>query len=300
MQTRPIGFFESSAWALSVARRAGLLSPPTPSIGRPPFCRRPWSTPIYYSAMCRRRYSRPVRAWQRGFAIGNRLYPTKSLKQLGPARRLGICTARLQRDGGRLLNLVKGEIDPAAAGRHGKELVDAKAPALRSGVELRALYLLAIEEIQPTSKGAKLADWLLAADKAPAGGRTSERTGRRGSGPLVPAGETAQREIHAHGLRQRRSVETLRSIRRPTQRRLEVPADMLVQGHRSGSTSTWKAAAGSATAPFFRGLCRPHAWRGRPMTGSCSGVRAAQRMLDGERAARFRVVSGSYTFFRKS
>ncbi len=63
-----------------------------------------------------------------------------------------------------LLTLVKVDLDMKSKTWRGEGAADSKgAPAVRSGVELRALYLLAVEEIQPTSeKGAKLADWLLA------------------------------------------------------------------------------------------------------------------------------------------
>ena len=180
--------------------------------------------------------SRIVRLRQRGFRHRQpALSRAKSLKQLGPLTRC-YGTARLDRKemAGELLNLVKVDIDAALARQHGTELLDAKAaPALRSGVELRALYLLAIEEIQPTSdKGAKLADWLLAARQG------SRWRPDKANGPAVAALARWFRQVKPSNEKYTLTIfvndhrlETLTvDPSTDASRRLEVPANMLVQG----------------------------------------------------------------------
>ena len=296
-----------AAWALSVARRGG-FAVPSDAFDR--------ATTFLSSALVNADLShRDVQAslfhalcecGKGDFAIGNRLYRERNRLSNSALLHVALGLARLDRKemAGELLNLVKVDIDPAAAGRHGKELVDAKAaPALRSGVELRALYLLAIEEIQPTSdKGAKLADWLLAARQG------SRWRPDKANGPAVAALARWFRQVKPSNEKYTLTVyvndhrlETL-AVNPSTDasRRLEVPADMLVQGRpqrinfdMEGRGRFSYSAILSGFVPSARLAATTDDWFLQRW------YEPAQRMLDGEPVPRgFDVVSGSYTFFR--
>ena len=240
------------------------------------------------------------------FAIGNRLYRERNRLSNSALLHVALGLARLDRKemAGELLNLVKVDVDPAASERHGKELVDTKAaPALRSGVELRALYLLAIEEIQPTSdKGAKLADWLLAARQG------SRWRPDKANGPAVAALARWFRQVKPSNekytltvyVNDQRLDKLTVDPSTDASRRLEVPASMLVQGRpqrinfdMEGRGRFSYSAILSGFVPSARLAATTDDWFVQRW------YEPTQRMLDGEPVPRgFDVVAGSYTFFR--
>ena len=101
------------------------------------------------------------------FAFANRLYRERN--SLSPSGLLHVALVLIKLDrkqmAGDLLQLVKIPIDADTAnGNKADPAIRGCIPWMQTGVELRALYLLALEEVAPTDvKAAKLADWLLAA-----------------------------------------------------------------------------------------------------------------------------------------
>ena len=296
-----------AAWALSAARRGGFVVP-ADAFDR--------ATAFLSSALVNADLSqRDVQAalfhalcecGKGDFAIGNRLYRERNRLGNSALLHVALGLARLDRKemAGELLNLVKVDIDSAAAGRHDKELLEAKAaPALRSSVELRALYLLAIEEIQPTSdKGTKLADWLLAARQG------SRWRPDKANGPAVAALARWFRQVKPSNEKYTLTVyvndHRLEALTvdpsTDASRRLEVPANMLVQGRPQRINFDMEGRGRFSYSAILSGFVPSE--RLAATTGDWFVQRwyePAQRMLDGEPVPRgFDVVSGSYTIFR--
>ena len=171
------------------------------------------------------------------FAIGNRLYRERNRLSNSALLHVAMGLARLDRKemAGELLNLVKIDIDPAPA----------PADTARSSLTPRPHRPSAavsscgpctywrIEEIQPTSdKGAKLADWLLAARQG------SRWRPDKANGPAVAALARWFRQVKPSNEKYTLTIfvndhrlETLTvDPSTDASRRLEVPANMLVQG----------------------------------------------------------------------
>lgn len=175
------------------------------------------------------------------FAFANRLYRERNNLSPSGLLHVALVLARLDRKemAGELLQLVKISIDAGTAnGNKADPAIRGCIPWMQTGVELRSLYLLALQAVAPTdAKAAKLA----------AGGTPryamdtgkGKRTGHRRAGRLVLANQTNGREIHAVGLRQRsaggedcrrsfdRRQPPLEGSRRIPRRRQTATADQL-------------------------------------------------------------------------
>ncbi len=227
----------------------------------------------------------------------------------GPALlHVALALSRLDRKemAGELLGLVKVDVDPASATRGADDAsLRTAAPAVRSGVELRALYLLALEETQPTSdKLAKLADWLLAARQG------SRWMPDRANGLAVAAlarwfaqVKTAKEKYNLTVYVNDHLLQKL-SVNPETDgsRRLEVPAKFLVQGRAQrinfdleGRARFSYSAVLSGFVPSSRLTATTDDW------AVDRWYEPAQRMLDGQTIPRgFDILSGSYTTFRNN
>ncbi|MDA0587564.1 MAG: MG2 domain-containing protein [Planctomycetota bacterium] len=101
------------------------------------------------------------------FAWANRLYRERNNLTASGLLHVALTLIRLDRKemAGDLIELVKLPLEPATANtREQSDSVLKCIPWMRSGVELRALYLLCVEELFPTDKSAaQAADWLMAA-----------------------------------------------------------------------------------------------------------------------------------------
>jgi uncharacterized protein YfaS (alpha-2-macroglobulin family)/outer membrane protein assembly factor BamD (BamD/ComL family) len=100
------------------------------------------------------------------FALANRLYRERNrLSNSGLVHlALGLSKMNHSEMAGELLSLVKIASDPQSAGKRSSQRADGVIPWMQSGIELRALYLLAIQQVRPAAAEAtQLADWLLAA-----------------------------------------------------------------------------------------------------------------------------------------
>ncbi|MAG92463.1 MAG: hypothetical protein CMJ48_01750, partial [Planctomycetaceae bacterium] len=101
------------------------------------------------------------------FAPANRLYRERNSLSPSGLLHLALVLAKLDRKemSRELLKLVDIPLDPKIANGQAEDVaVHRCIPWMQTGVELRALYLLALEEVDPQSdKLAKLAEWLLAA-----------------------------------------------------------------------------------------------------------------------------------------
>lgn len=119
------------------------------------------------------------------FAFANRLYRERN--GLSPAGLLHVALvlARLDRKemAAEVLKLVEIPTDPKTAGQRAADSVLKRVvPWMRNSVELRALYLLALEEIDPTDVNAgQLAEWLMAAR------RGSRWSPEKANGPAIAA-----------------------------------------------------------------------------------------------------------------
>ncbi|MBT6483831.1 MAG: tetratricopeptide repeat protein, partial [Planctomycetaceae bacterium] len=119
------------------------------------------------------------------FAFANRLYRERNNLSPSGLLHVALVLAKLDRKqmAGELLQLVKIPIDADMA--NGSKVDSAMRgciPWMQTGVELRALYLLALEDVAPTdAKAAKLADWLLAAR------RGTRWTPEKANGPAIAA-----------------------------------------------------------------------------------------------------------------
>jgi len=119
------------------------------------------------------------------FAFANRLYRERNNLSPSGLLHVALVLAKLDRKqmAGELLQLVKIPIDADMAnGNKADSAMRGCIPWMQTGVELRALYLLALEEVAPAdAKAAKLADWLLAAR------RGTRWTPEKANGPAIAA-----------------------------------------------------------------------------------------------------------------
>jgi uncharacterized protein YfaS (alpha-2-macroglobulin family)/outer membrane protein assembly factor BamD (BamD/ComL family) len=119
------------------------------------------------------------------FAFANRLYRERNNLSPSGLLHVALVLAKLDRKqmAGELLDLVKIPIDADMAnGSKADSAIRGCIPWMQTGVELRALYLLALEDVAPTdAKAAKLADWLLAAR------RGTRWTPEKANGPAIAA-----------------------------------------------------------------------------------------------------------------
>ena len=296
-----------AAWALAAARRAGFAVSADAFDKAATFL----STALAAAAPSQRDaqatlFHALTECGKGDFAIGNRLYRERNRLSASALLHVALALGRLDRKemASELLTLVKVDLDMKSKTWRGEGAADSKAaPAVRSGVELRALYLLAVEEIQPTSeKGAKLADWLMAARQG------SRWAPDKANGPAVaalarwfaqvkPANEKYTLTIYVNDqLLQKATVDPSADA----SRRLEVPEKMLVKGRpqrinfdMEGRGSLSYSAILSGFVPSQRLAATTEDWVVERW------YEPAQRMLDGELIPRgFDVVSGSYTLFR--
>jgi uncharacterized protein YfaS (alpha-2-macroglobulin family)/tetratricopeptide (TPR) repeat protein len=101
------------------------------------------------------------------FAWANRLYRERNNLTASGLLHVALTLIRLDRKemAGDLIELVELPLEPETANTREQSAGVLKCiPWMRSGVELRALYLLAVEELYPTDKtAAQAAEWLMAA-----------------------------------------------------------------------------------------------------------------------------------------
>jgi tetratricopeptide (TPR) repeat protein len=100
------------------------------------------------------------------FAFANRLYRERNNLSPSGLLHVALILTRLDRKemAGEVLKLVKIPVDPKTANQRAADAVLKRVvPWMRNSVELRALYLLALEEVDPTDvKAGQLAEWLMA------------------------------------------------------------------------------------------------------------------------------------------
>ncbi len=100
------------------------------------------------------------------FALANRLYRERNrLSDSGLVHlALALSTMNHNEMAGELLQLVKITSDPQLAGKKTEQRAVGAIPWMQSGIELRAMYMLALEQVNPGGpKLANLAEWLMAA-----------------------------------------------------------------------------------------------------------------------------------------
>ena len=100
------------------------------------------------------------------FALANRLYRERN--QLSDSGLVHLALALAAMDHAdmakELMPLVDVKSDAKTANRSSEQRIASKIPWMSGGVELRGLYLLALEEVDPNNaEAARLAEWLLAA-----------------------------------------------------------------------------------------------------------------------------------------
>jgi alpha-2-macroglobulin len=296
-----------AAWALAAARRAGFAVPGTAlekAIA--------WLSTALASARPSERDAQAVlfhalaECGKGDFAIGNRLYRDRNHLSAPSLLHVALALARLDRKemAGELLGLVKIDVERGRAAQAGDDASTLKAaPVIRSGVEMRALYLLALEEIQPTSeKLPKLVDWLLAARSG------SHWLPEKANGIAVAALARWYSQVKATNEKYALAIyvndHLLKKLSidpaQDSSSRLEVPAAMLVQGRPQrinfdleGRARFSYSAILSGFVPSNRLVSTTDGWTvGRT-------YEPAERMLDGETIPRgFDILSGSYTTFR--
>jgi alpha-2-macroglobulin len=296
-----------AAWALAAARRAGFAVPAdafekaiaylSTSLASARPSQRDAQAVLFHAL---------TECGKGDFAIGNRLYRDRNHLSVPSLLHVALALARLDRKemAGELLNLVKIDVERAAAAQAADDASILKAaPVIRSGVELRAIYLLALEEIQPTSeKLAKVVDWLLAArigshwlpEKA---NGIAVAALARWYAQVKPTNEKYALTIYVNDhLFKKLAVDPSQD----SSRRLEVPATMLVQGRPQrinfdleGRARFSYSAILSGFVPANRLVSTTDAWTVERR------YEPAERMLDGETIPRgFDILSGSYTTFR--
>ncbi len=296
-----------AAWALAAARRAGFAVP-----GDAFEKAIAWLSTSLASARPSQRDAQAVlfhalvECGKGDFAIGNRLYRDRNHLSVPSLLHVALGLARLDRKemAGELLGLVKIDIDRAHAAHAGDDASLLKAaPVTRSGVELRAMYLLALEEIQPTNgKLAKVVDWLMAArigshwlpEKA---NGIAVAALARWYGQVKATNEKYALTIYVNDhLLQKLAIDPSQD----SSRRLEVPATMLVQGRPQRINFDLEGRARFSYSAILSGFVPSH--RLVSTTDDWTVERTyepAERMLDGETIPRgFDILSGSYTTFR--
>ncbi|MEO1999835.1 MAG: MG2 domain-containing protein, partial [Planctomycetaceae bacterium] len=167
------------------------------------------------------------------FALANRLYRERNSLSPSGLLHVALVLSRLDRKSmaNDLLQIVDVPLDQKLAQSSIDTYADRCLPWMQTGVELRALYLLALEEIAPAdAAAAKVADWLLAARR---GARWSPE---KANGPAVTAlarwfgGKQRVNEKYTLAIVVNdRLIETLKidpSI--DPSRRVKVPADALI------------------------------------------------------------------------
>lgn len=239
------------------------------------------------------------------FALANRLYRERNDLAASGLLHLALILARLDRKemAADVLKLVKIDSDPKTANQAASDAAVRRViPWMQSGVELRALYLLALEQIEPgNGQTAKLADWLMAARQG------SRWMPEKSNGPAVAAladwfGRTQHtNEKYALSVFVNDKLVEKISVDPTTDgsRRLEVPQRMLVAGQQKinfdiegrGRFSYSAVLGGFVPAEKLTGTTK--SW------GVSRYYEPAQRMLDGELIPRgFDVLTGGYNTFR--
>jgi uncharacterized protein YfaS (alpha-2-macroglobulin family) len=166
------------------------------------------------------------------FAFANRLFRERNRMSDSGLVHLALALAAIDHEemAKELMPLVDIESDSKTANRLSEQRIASKVPWMSSGIELRGLYLLALEQVDPNNaEVARLADWLLAA-------RVGSRWPvEKANGPVIQAlakwsgrtrriGEEYTLTVEVNG----KPVETMTID--PSQegsRRLSVPSDLL-------------------------------------------------------------------------
>jgi uncharacterized protein YfaS (alpha-2-macroglobulin family)/tetratricopeptide (TPR) repeat protein len=240
------------------------------------------------------------------FAFANRLYRERNSLSPSGLLHVALALARLDRKqmAQEMLDLVKISTDPKTANQSSRDAALGKViPWMQSGVELRALYLLALEEIKPAGpKSSQLADWLMAARQG------SRWAPEKANGPVIaalsqwfgrtkPTNEKYTLSVFVND----RLVEKLEID--PTSdgsRRLEVPRQMLVKGKpqqinldvEGRGRFSYSAVLGGFV-PAEKLASTTSLWRVKRT------YEPARRMLDGQIIPRgFSVLTGGYTSFK--
>jgi tetratricopeptide (TPR) repeat protein len=240
------------------------------------------------------------------FAFANRLYRERNSLSPAGLLHLTLLLAEIDRKemAAEVLKLVKIPIDPKTGpARSGSDAAIQKViPWMKSGVELRALYLLALEAVDPGNvKAAQLAEWLMA-------NRYGSRwIPEKANGPAVAAlvkwfGRT-ERLDEKYTLSVFVNNKELKKLDVDSAadgtRRLTVPAEMLVKGKPQRINFDLEGRGRFSYSVVMGGFVPADKLKSTTNSWRISRVYdQAPRMLDGEEIPHgFGVVSGSIKRF---
>ncbi|MCH7988231.1 MAG: tetratricopeptide repeat protein [Planctomycetes bacterium] len=240
------------------------------------------------------------------FSFANRLYRERSSLSPSGLLHLTLLLAKMDRKemAAEVLKRVKISSDAnTGPARPGSDVAIQKViPWMKSGVELRALYLLALEAVDPgNAKTAQLAEWLMA-------NRYGSRWNpEKANGPAVAA--LAEWFSRTEKLDEKYTLSIFVNNKELKKldvdpsvdgtRRLKVPAEMLVKGKPQRINFDLEGRGRFSYSVVMGGFVP--ADKLKSTTGSWRISRVyeqAPRMLDGKEIPRgFSVLSGSYTRF---
>ena len=294
-------------WALAVARRAG-FAVPNDTFNK---AVQSLKTAFTKSAQSDREGQAIIlhglaEAGAADFAFANRLYRERNNLSPSGLLHVALVLSRMDRKNmaADLLKLVDVPLDVKIARRQVVDtFVEKCVPWMQTGVELRALYLLALEEIEPANANAtKTADWLMAAR------RGSRWTPEKANGPAISAlgawfaGKQNINEKYSLSVFVNDQLVDKLEIDPSTDpsRRLKVPVDLLVDDKPQkinfdiegrGRFSYSAILSGFVAADKLKDTTQK--WYAR------RNYEPAKRMLDGKEIPRgFNILTGSYTTFR--
>ncbi|MDA1163737.1 MAG: tetratricopeptide repeat protein [Planctomycetota bacterium] len=296
-----------AAWALSVARRGGFAVPTETLASAVSSLNSAFSA----SGTADREGQAIIlhglaEADAADFAWANRLYRERNSLSVSGLLHVALAMIRLDRKemAEDLVELVKLPFEAATANRNEQsESVVKCIPWMRSGVELRALYLLAVEELFPTDKSAaKAADWLMAA-------RTGYRwSPEKSNGPAMMAlAEWFSKKKFSTGKYKLtvqvndNDVETIEvdPAVDPT-RRISVPSELVVAGKPQKIGVTMDGRGEFSFSAILSGFVPADNLQSTTQEWRVSRYsEPAHRMFDGEVIPRgFHILTGGYSTFR--
>ena len=240
------------------------------------------------------------------FAWANRLYRERNNLTASGLLHVALTLIRLDRKemAEDLLELVDLPLDPATANsRQLSPAVLKCIPWMRSGVELRALYLLATQELFPTDKSAaQTASWLMAARR---GFRWNPE---KANGPAMMALASwfSQKKFSTEKYKltvqvNDKDVETVEidPAADPTHQ-ISVPANVLVEGKPQKISLKLDGRGEFSFSAVLGGFVPADKLKSTANDWKVARFREpAHRMLDGKAVPRgFGVLTGNYTHFR--
>ena len=239
------------------------------------------------------------------FAFANRLYRERN--NLSPSGLLHVALILSQLDrknmAADLLKLVNVPLDIKLAQRSIDTYADRCLPWMQTGVELRALYLLALEEVSPADANApKVADWLMAAR------RGSRWNPEKANGPAIAALANwfagKQNINEKYTLTVYVNDELIEKLEidpsSDPSRRLRVPAEHLEAGKQQRINFDIEGRGRFSYSAVLSGFVAADQLKNTTQKWYVTRTyEPAKRMLDGKEIPRgFGILSGSFTSFR--